>query len=161
MTFFAINDLFDLLKIFLAMLLGGILGVDREFSEKPAGLRTHMLVAGASATLVVLCRHLLVELNSSGISDAIQADPIRIFEVIVTGVAFIGAGTIIRDRAGSVSGLTTAASLLMAAVIGISVGFQKFAIAIGIPVLTVTTMRVGKLFEKKFVERIKKERVSQ
>ncbi|MCI0721969.1 MAG: MgtC/SapB family protein, partial [Acidobacteria bacterium] len=103
----------------LAMLLGGLVGLDREAARKPAGLRTHMLVSGAAALLVLL-GHVMVRNYDAKLASLLTSDPIRIIEAVITGVSFLGAGTIIRDPrdGGQVEGLTTAASLLLAAAIG-------------------------------------------
>lgn len=117
-------------KVAGAMILGGIIGLEREFAGKPAGLRTHMLVTGSSALLVVLGDYMIQYYGSSSYIDAIRADPIRIIEAIVTGISFLGAGTIIfRSGKKVVEGLTTAASILFAAAIGISVALDQFLMA--------------------------------
>jgi putative Mg2+ transporter-C (MgtC) family protein len=122
------------------MLLGALVGLDRELAEKPAGLRTHMLVAGASALLVSMNEFVV---RAFGVDDAlINTDPIRIIEAVVTGVSFLGAGTIIRRRAGSqVEGLTTAASLLFVAGVGVAVALSQWIVAIGATLLVLITLR--------------------
>lgn len=119
-----------------AMLLGGLIGLERELAHKPAGLRTHMLVAGMAALLVGL-GSVMVQRFSSGIDPAImRADPIRIVEAIVTGVSFLCAGTIFRlESTQRVEGLTTAATLLMAASIGICVALRQFMLATAVTFL--------------------------
>lgn len=128
--------------IAVAMVLGAIMGLEREFKEKPAGLRTHMLVAGSAALLVslgdVVTSHFQLELGG----QVVQADPIRIMEAVITGVSFLGAGTIIRSRAGGqVEGLTTAATLLVAAAVGVCVALSQILLALGITVLVLVTLR--------------------
>lgn len=132
-------------EVALAMLLGGFIGTERERADKPAGFRTHMLVAGAAALLVGLGDALLHRFNL-GTGGNINSDPIRIVEAVITGVAFLGAGTIFRRSEGrSVEGLTTAASLLLSAAIGMSVALRQFILAVGITVLTLVVLR-GLLF---------------
>jgi putative Mg2+ transporter-C (MgtC) family protein len=127
-------------EVLLAMLFGGLIGFDREQANKPAGLRTHMLVAGAAALLVGLSNVLVDGVGSSG--ERVTVDPIRIIEAIITGVAFIGAGTILRrDRKEQVEGLTTAASLLMSAATGVSVALHQFILAAGVTLLTLFVLR--------------------
>lgn len=129
-----------LLEMLLAGLLGGVVGFDREQAEKPAGLRTHMLVA-AAATLLTNLGPLMAE-EHSGRLPAATSDPIRILEAIITAIGFLGAGTILRDRQnGQVEGLTTAASLLFTAGIGISIGLSKFILAIGVTALGLIILR--------------------
>lgn len=119
-----------------AMVLGGLIGLERELAHKPAGLRTHMLVAGMAALLVGL-GNIMVQRFSSGIDPAImRADPIRIVEAIVTGVSFLCAGTIFRlESTQRVEGLTTAATLLMAAALGICMALREFTLAVSVTLL--------------------------
>jgi putative Mg2+ transporter-C (MgtC) family protein len=126
----------------LAMLLGAAIGLERELADKPAGLRTHMLVAGASALLIALS-HVLVQYSDIGLADdLVRSDPIRIIQAVITGVSFLGAGTIIRSLSGRrVEGLTTAASLLFVAAVGASVAISQFLVAVGATVLVLVTLR--------------------
>jgi len=130
------------------MLLGTIIGFDREWAQKPAGLRTHMLVAGASALLVgptsVVIKDVQLELGDT----LLRADPIRIIEAVITGVSFLGAGIIItRGQKGEVEGLTTAASILMAAAVGISVALWQLVLAMGVTLIALVTLRGVPLVE--------------
>jgi putative Mg2+ transporter-C (MgtC) family protein len=125
-----------------AMLLGAIIGLEREFKDKPAGLRTHMLVAGAAALLVSLGDVVTSQFQLELGQQVVQADPIRIMEAVITGVSFLGAGTIIRSRAGGqVEGLTTAATLLVAAAVGACVALSQILLAVGITILVLITLR--------------------
>lgn len=135
-------------EMVLAMLLGGVIGFEREAAEKPAGLRTHMLVAGSAALLTGLGRVLVTQM---GIDEAlISADPIRIIEAVVTGITFLGAGTIIRNRSDNhVEGLTTAASLLLVGALGIGVALGQFVLAIGATIVMLLTLRVLRIGEEK------------
>ena len=128
-------------EVALAMALGGVIGFEREMADKPAGFRTQMLVAGAAALLVGLADVMLVHYIVPGESK-ITADPIRITEAIVTGISFLGAGTIFRrDASDQVKGLTTAASILLCAAVGISVALRQFVLAIGVTVLALIVLR--------------------
>jgi putative Mg2+ transporter-C (MgtC) family protein len=130
----------------LAMLLAGVIGLERELANKPAGLRTHMLVAGAAAFLTNLGEILIAGLEIS--ETLIRSDPVRIIEAIITGISFLGAGTIIRNRdENEVEGLTTAASLLFAAAIGIGVAEQQFILTGGAVLLILITLRTVKYIE--------------
>jgi putative Mg2+ transporter-C (MgtC) family protein len=136
------TELQILAYVAVAMLLGALIGLEREFKDKPAGLRTHMLVAGAAALLLslgdVVTSHFQLELGG----QVVQADPIRIMEAVITGVSFLGAGTIIRSRAGGqVEGLTTAASILVAAAVGVCVALSQIVLAVGVTVLVLITLR--------------------
>ena len=128
-------------EVALAMLLGGVIGFEREMADKPAGFRTQMLVAGAAALLVGLGDAMLRRFAMDSSIHA-SSDPIRIVEAIVTGISFLGAGTIFRrDRTEQVEGLTTAASILLCAAIGISVALRQFVLAVGVTVLALFVLR--------------------
>jgi putative Mg2+ transporter-C (MgtC) family protein len=124
------------------MLLGAAIGLEREVSDKPAGLRTHMLVAGAAALVVALSDVMVRNFNTGLGSQLIRSDPSRIMEAVVTGVSFLGAGTIIRRSAGQqVEGLTTAASLLFTAGIGACAALSQVVLAVGATILVLITLR--------------------
>lgn len=132
----------------LAMVLGGIIGFERESASKPAGLRTHMLVAGSAALLTGPGKVLIPQV---GIAETfIQADPIRIIEAVITGITFLGAGTIIRNRhENQIEGLTTAASLLLVGAVGISAALNQFLLAIGATLIILLTLRGVKYVEER------------
>lgn len=124
-----------------AMALGGAIGFERELKDRPAGFRTHMLVAGAAALLVGLGDLLAIGFTDEHYRDVIRVDPLRLVEAVVAAVGFLGAGAIFRRSGGnSVSGLTTAASLLMVAAIGIAAGLHAYALALGVTVLTLMVL---------------------
>lgn len=156
MQFFApyLDQLQILGHVALAMFLGAIIGLEREFKEKPAGLRTHILVAGAAALLVALgdaiSSHFQFELGE----QVIRADPIRIMEAVITGVSFLGAGTIIRSRGqGQVEGLTTAATLLVSAGVGICVVLSQIVLAVGVTLLVLLALRGLGYLEHRLITR--------
>lgn len=108
------------LRLLLASLLGGILGLQRERQNKPAGIRTHMLVAASSALVVV------VSLQSGMEDDALA----RVLQGLLAGVGFVCAGAILKlEREEQVHGLTTAAGVWMTAAIGIAAGLGREATA--------------------------------
>jgi putative Mg2+ transporter-C (MgtC) family protein len=124
----------------LAMALGALIGLERELADKPAGLRTHMLVSGAAAFFVALSNAVVADFD--GAQSAINTDPIRVIEAVVAGVSFLGAGTIFRRQGEShIEGLTTAASLLFVGAVGVSVAVNRFVLAIGATVLVVLVLR--------------------
>jgi putative Mg2+ transporter-C (MgtC) family protein len=142
-------------EVAFAILLGGVIGIEREVANKPAGFRTHMLVAGASALLVGLGDALIRRFGASVDSDLISSDPIRIVGAVITGVSFLGAGTIFRHARGQqVEGLTTAASLLFSGAIGIAVALEQFVLAFGATVLGVAVLRGLKLIEARIRRRL-------
>ena len=138
LSFLTHPEVIILAKFVVAMLLGAVIGLEREAADEPAGLRTHMLVVGSSC--------LLVSLNESLITP-LSGDPMRVVHGIITGIAFLGAGTIIRSASGErVEGLTTAASIFLSSVVGIYVGLSKFLAAAGITLLTVLVLHyLGRL----------------
>ncbi|MFN2291453.1 MAG: MgtC/SapB family protein [Anaerolineae bacterium] len=126
----------------MAMILGGAVGLEREAKDKPAGLRTHMLVAGAAALLVALSDVAVQRFSVDLGGGLVRSDPIRIIEAVITGISFLGAGTILRHRGSDhVEGLTTAASLLFVAALGVSVALSQVLLAIGATALVLVTLR--------------------
>lgn len=120
-----------------ACVLGAVVGLERELRGKSLGLRTHAAVATAAALFVGLGNELMEGFAEGGDANLVRSDPTRVIEAIVTGVSFLGAGTIIvRRRAREVEGLTTAASLLLSASIGVAVGVHYFITAVGVAVLS-------------------------
>lgn len=131
------------LRILVAALLGMVVGFEREYRRKPAGIRTHMLVAtGASAFMIVTLE--LVAGPLRGI-DGTMADPTRIVQGIIGGIGFLGAGAIIQGGR-EVTGLTTGASIWVAGAIGVAAGIGFFDIAALLSFLVVViTYVIGRL----------------
>ena len=123
----ALPELIIILRLLLAILLGGIIGFEREIRQRPAGLRTHILVslAAASFTLITIEIYHEVSENSGG---AARADPVRIVDAVTAGVAFIAAGAIIQSH-GDVKGLTTGAAIWLAGAIGVACGIGFYLVA--------------------------------
>jgi putative Mg2+ transporter-C (MgtC) family protein len=131
-----------------AMTLGGVIGFEREMKDRPAGFRTHMLVAGAAALLLGIGRLMLADAGVAG-SGQVNFDPLRLVEAVVAGVAFIGAGTIFSTRGrDNIAGITTAASLLMVAVIGVASGLRYHWLALAATALTLLVLTVLNVLEK-------------
>lgn len=136
------------LHVGLAMALGAVIGYEREVAKRPAGLRTHMLLAAAAALLVGLGDLLVERFSIEPYAEFLRADPIRIVEAVVTAVGFLGAGTIFRHRGRhAVIGLTTAASMLLVASIGIAVGVRQYVLAVGVTLLALVVLRGLRRFE--------------
>jgi putative Mg2+ transporter-C (MgtC) family protein len=133
-------------KVAIAMILGGSIGLEREFADKPAGLRTHMLVA-ATAALLVSLGGALVDAFDATTGTGPASDPVRIVQAIVMGIGFLGAGTIIQRRgAEHIEGLTTGASLLFAASLGICVAAGQLVLAVGATALALgVLMLLGRM----------------
>lgn len=123
-----------LLRTITAVLLGGIVGIQRERVGKPAGLRTHMMVSLGTAVVVLAC--IGGGMNMDGLSRVIQG--------IVTGIGFVGAGAILKlTDQREIQGLTTAAGLWMTAAIGVAVGLGALGLAVIATVLTVIVLALG------------------
>ncbi len=113
-------------RLLFAALLGGAIGFEREWRNRPAGLRTHILVCVAAATFAVLTIE-IVHAPMFG-RESIAVDPIRVVEAVTAGVAFLAAGTIMFSR-GEVQGLTTGAGMWLAGAVGLAWGLGLWQIA--------------------------------
>jgi putative Mg2+ transporter-C (MgtC) family protein len=122
------------LRILAAIVIGGLIGLERGLKNRPAGLRTYMLVC-TGACLVMLTNQYVCQVYSTG-------DPVRMGAQVVSGIGFLGAGTIMVTRRNQIKGLTTAAGLWTAAGVGlaIGVGFYEAAIMGGLGVFIVMTL---------------------
>lgn len=137
-----------LMRIFCAAILGGIIGLEREYRAKEAGFRTHFLVALGSALFMIV--------SAYGFSDAMNNelqrwDVSRVAAQVVSGIGFIGAGTIIFRKAENiVSGLTTAAGLWVTAAMGLACGGGMYVLAIGSTVMVLLGLEAFNYFLHKF-----------
>ena len=133
------NDVSVMVRIFLAMLLGGGIGMEREKSKRPAGFRTHILVCVGSCMTALIGLFAWQEMGSMG-------DPLRISAQVVSGIGFLGVGTILVKEHDHITGLTTAAGLWTTAAIGIAcgVGFYLGAV-LGTLVVALTSAILFKL----------------
>ena len=136
------TDLEMIGRILLSVLLGGLIGYERELTHKPAGLRTHIFVCMGACLFTVSSFYLISNDNFSSF------DPTRIAAGIVTGISFIGAGSIIASK-GDVKGVTTAASLWVIASIGLLVGFGIYLLPIIATVIVFLTLHYGGIEKKK------------
>lgn len=123
-----------ILRIVAAVIFGGILGMERGLKNRPAGLRTYMLVC-VGACLIMLTNQYLFQVTSTG-------DPMRLGAQVVSGIGFLGAGTIIVTKHNQIKGLTTAAGLWAAAGVGLAlgVGFYEAAIVAGFAIYAILTL---------------------
>lgn len=135
-----VNNYEILIRLALACILGGLVGLERERNRHPAGLRTHILVC-VGATLVMLCNDFIFEAYK-GIANV---DPARMGAQVISGIGFLGAGTIIKEGL-SIRGLTTAASLWAVACLGISIGIGFYTGAI----ITTSMVLIILVFFSKF-----------
>jgi putative Mg2+ transporter-C (MgtC) family protein len=127
------------LRMLVATLLGAVIGIEREWRNRPAGLRTHMLTSLAAAVFTILT----AEIFHSDLftAEGVRADPIRVIEAVTAGVAFLAAGAIIRGN-GGVKGLTTGAGMWLAGSIGVAAGLGQFAIGAIAAILGLIVMYV-------------------
>lgn len=125
-------------RLVLAAGLAALLGWDREDRDRPAGLRTYMLVALAAAVFTVLTFEIHETVNAA--KGEGRSDPIRIIEAVTAGVAFLAAGTIIQGH-NSVRGLTTGAGMWMAGALGVAVGAGHYVLAVLAAVLSFAILR--------------------
>lgn len=130
-------------RLCVAGLCGTVIGLDREYRVKDAGFRTHFLVALGSALMMVVSQYGFEEFLAS--HDGLRLDPSRIAAQVVSGIGFIGAGTIIIHRQ-LVRGLTTAASLWATAGIGLAAGAHMYVVAAAATVLTLFGLEALTLF---------------
>lgn len=129
-----------MLRVFTAILLGGIVGIERERAGKPAGLRTHMLVSLGTAVVVLACSGAAMSMD--GLSRVIQG--------IVTGIGFIGAGSILKlDEERHIEGLTTAAGLWMTAAVGVAVGLGALGVAVIGTIVTLIVLALEGVIDRR------------
>lgn len=143
------------LRLGAALILGSALGLNRELHGKPAGLRTHGLVSLGAAVAAI------VSLGFPGETKAIDPNAVsRVLQGILTGIGFLGAGVILRDPTGHVTGLTTAATIWVCATLGVACGLGYWPV-VGIALgLTVIALAFGKPIEH-FAERLFKRKRSK
>ncbi len=134
------------LRLGCAMLLGTLIGLEREFTHRPAGLRTHILVALGACVVSILGEMLFSHYSALGA----MPDPARLSAQVITGVGFLGAGTIMKEGA-NVKGLTTAASVWAVACLGIATGFGYYALAIVGMLFTLITLTIFEALQRRFV----------
>ncbi len=134
------------LRLLCAMVIGLIIGTEREYTHRPAGMRTHILVALGSCAITITGQMLFMQYKGLGGSP----DPARLSAQIIAGVGFLGAGTIMREGA-NVKGLTTAASLWTVAGLGIASGFGYYTIAIAGMIFVFITLTLLEFLQHKFI----------
>lgn len=148
LSFFHIADADILLRIVVSIILGSIIGLEREITNKSAGLRTQIMVCLGSCIFTILSIY--------GFSTAVTlypiGDPSRVAAQIITGIGFIGAGTVLRQGL-TVTGLTTASTLWIVAAIGMACGCGKISVAVISTILAVAILVLIRIFELKLLPR--------
>lgn len=136
-------------RIFIAAVLGGAIGLEREYREKAAGLRTHFLVALGSALFMILSAY---GFEGALVSSEHRLDVSRIAAQVVTGIGFIGAGTIIFQK-NAVRGLTTAAGVWVTAAIGLACGAGMYALSLASTLLVLLGLEAFNFFLRRLEHR--------
>ncbi|HHK5534778.1 TPA: MgtC/SapB family protein, partial [Bacillus mobilis] len=137
-----------IIRIGVAGLLGAIIGIEREIRSKEAGLKTHFLVAVGSALIMVVSKYAFSDIMNE---EHMALDPSRIAAQVVSGVGFLGAGTIIIQKQ-AVKGLTTAAGLWATAGIGLAIGAGMYVVGIGATILVLIGLEiVSRIFKVQFL----------
>lgn len=135
-----------ILRILVAALLGGMVGLEREYRDKAAGFRTHFLVALGSALFMIISAY---GFSSALVSTEHRLDVSRVAAQVVSGIGFIGAGTIIFQK-NAVRGLTTAASIWVTAAIGLACGGGMYILAAAATFLVLVGLEAFRFFLHKF-----------
>ena len=135
------------MRLLCAMIVGLVIGTEREYTHRPAGMRTHILVALGACAVMITGQLIFVEYRPYGASP----DPARLAAQVITGVGFLGAGTILREGI-NVKGLTTAASLWSVACLGIAAGGGYYSVALVGMVFIFITLTLFEAIQKKLVK---------
>ena len=138
-----------LIRLTLCVLVGGIIGVERGRQGRAAGMRTHILVCMGAALVTMMGFYITQELQLDG-------DPMRIAAQVVSGIGFLGVGTIMLKGRFQITGLTTAAGLWCAATIGLALGAGFYEGALGVFIFTVATVSFLHKLEYKFIKRYRR-----
>lgn len=146
------------IRLLLAVVVGGLIGYEREYKNRPAGFRTHILVClGAAITSMIQLYSIqettVLILQHPELQNVVKADIGRLGAQVITGVGFLGAGTIVHEK-GSIKGLTTAASLWTVACIGLSVGLGYYTLTILSTICVFIVLVYLKTFEAKLFKNI-------
>lgn len=136
-----------LVHIIVAMVAGGLIGLERSYYGRPAGFRTHTLVCMASSLLMLVTIYQR-DWFSAAMVETVRVDPTRMAQGIMTGIGFLGAGVIMKEGA-SIRGLTTAASIWITAAIGILAGVGFYSALTVVTVLTLSTLTLYRFVEER------------
>jgi len=138
-----------LLHVIIASILSGLIGYERSKIDKPAGVRTNMLVGGAVSLLVAVGEVIVIHFKNIGLGSYIATDPTRIIQAIIMGISFIGAGMVLQiEKEKEVKYLTSAATILFASGIGISVALRQYILAAGVTIFILFINYLLGLFKK-------------
>ena len=153
-----LNEIFDplfrdqVLKVFISIVCGLIIGVERTYRGKPAGVRTNMLICLGACLFMVVSEFVSAKALAAGYANS---DPARIAAQVVTGIGFLGAGTILRNK-GIITGLTSSASIWVVAAIGLAVGAGLWKLALTTSIMSVIAIEIlGQINRRIGVERFR------
>jgi len=136
-----------LFRLVISLIAGGIIGLERSYNGRPAGFRTHSLVCMSSSMLMLLTVYQWSLLADAPL-ETIRVDPTRMAQGIMTGIGFLGAGVIMKER-NSIRGLTTSASIWVTASIGILIGMGFYVPALAATILAVGTLSIFRKLERR------------
>lgn len=136
-------------QLFLSIFLGALIGLEREYKRKEAGLQTYSLVALGSCLFTIISLEMVDIFTGKW---GIEFDPTRVIQAVAIGIGFLGAGVIFRQPSGIV-GLTTAAGLWIAAAIGVAVGIKMYYLAVFVTLLSLLVLFGFGLLEKRFFKK--------
>ncbi|MCY6355695.1 MgtC/SapB family protein [Clostridium sp. ZS2-4] len=147
-----------ILRLALAIFIGGLLGYEREFKNRPAGLRTHILVCVGAAIISMIQLHITTDtivliIEHPELSNAVKADMGRLGAQVISGIGFLGVGTIIHEK-GSVKGLTTAASIWTVGCIGLAIGMGYYFLSCISAISVFFTVVFLRRFESNFFKKV-------
>lgn len=145
------------IRLLMAAFLSGLIGIERETKKQPAGLRTHLLV-GTGACLMMILSVTGFDTYINTMTGPLQFDPSRIPSYVISGIGFLGAGTIIVNR-GSVKGLATAASIWVAAGLGLVIGIGMYYVAVLSTLIVIGTLFVLGKVEKRYISTHKQKQI--
>jgi putative Mg2+ transporter-C (MgtC) family protein len=140
------NILDIIFRLLCALIVGIVIGTEREYTHRPAGMRTHMLVALGACVVMVIGQLIFEQYQSYGATP----DPARMAAQVITGVGFLGAGTIMKEGP-SVKGLTTAASLWATACLGLAAGAGYYVVALAGMVFIFATLTIFEVIQNKLI----------
>jgi putative Mg2+ transporter-C (MgtC) family protein len=137
-----------ILRLALALICGAAFGIERQQAQKPVGARTNILICVASCEIAYLSAHGFTEtLNAYSAAMSVRTDPARLVVGVLTGIGFIGAGIIYKERNGIIQGITTAASVYLIACVGIGIGLGQYFIALSAAVIGFITLMAPEIGE--------------
>ena len=137
-----------LFRLFLAAVLGAVVGLEREVHGRPAGIRTYLLLCMGSALIMVVSELLFFKYEAKGLTDILRADPGRIAAQAITGIGFLGAGVILRYK-DTIRGLTTAAAIWVACAVGLAIGAGFYLFGGAVTGLTLVSLVGLKALERR------------